>query len=122
MAETITLDEIKQNKAAAGIPDLILTSYVTLLTQADSCLDANSVDADIQKALKLNAVWHLIELQFRSGVDSERSPTGSSRKYTQQQGLSGTSYGQVLQTMDQYGCVTGIIGKSGRTMYLRSVG
>lgn len=122
MAVVITVADVKQLPAAASIPDAIISGYIAVVDQADACLDANSVPDDVQTALKLNAVWHLVELSLRGGVTSESSPTGASRSYTMSQGLASTPYGQILQTIDQYGCVTGLVSKTGNTMFFRAVG
>lgn len=122
MAVTITIAEVKELPAANKVPDAVLQGYIAAVDQANNCLDTNGVPDDIQRALKLNGVWHLVEIQSRGSVDSETSPTGASRKYQDKDGFNSTPYGQILQSLDTNYCLRTALGSPGNSLYLKSVG
>ena len=122
MAVSITLAQAKEIRIASSVPDAVLTGFIAQTNRADNCFDVNNVDNDIQTALKLNAVWHLVELFNRASVSSESSPTGSSRSYKDGEGFQSTPYGQVIQSMDTYNCMQNALIAPGNTMLFRSTG
>lgn len=122
MAVSITLSQVKELAVANAVPDAVLTGFIAQTNRADNCFDSNSVDNDIQTALKLNAVWHLVELFNRASVSSESSPTGASRSYKDGEGFQSTPYGQVVQSLDTYNCMQNALVAPGRTMLFRSSG
>ena len=122
MAVTITISDVKESVIAQSVPDSVLLGYIAATDLANNCLDLNSVDDNIQRSLKLNAVWHLVELSSRASVTSEKSPTGASRNYTQEQGFQSTPYGQILQSLDLNNCMRNALGSPGRSMFFGSTG
>ena len=121
MAVTITISDVRQLNTTRNIPDAVITSWISLVDAADSCLDTNNVPADQQTGLKLNAVWHLAELFRRGSVQSEKSPTGASRTYSDKEGFQSTPYGQILQSMDRHHCLRTAIGAPGKTAYFMNI-
>jgi hypothetical protein len=96
-----------------SLPDSVIYSYILISDQADACLDGSALDDNIQQALKLNAVAHMITLATAASgeVVNETSRTGASVTYKQNQGglgLASTSYGRLLQQIDSTGCLTGL--------------
>lgn len=122
MAETITAAEVKDGFTTSA-PDSEIALWITLVDQADTCLDANSVAPDIQRILKLTAVRHLLWGQSNSGkgtVTSESAPSGASRSYGQWKG-QGSPYWDTLKMADVTGCVRGVIDNKTQMRFM-SVG
>ncbi len=110
MAVTITPTEVKDGFETSA-PDSEISLWITLVDQADTCLDANSVADDIQKILKLTAVRHLLWGQSNSGrgsVTSQTAPSGASQSFGQWKGY-GSPYWDTLKMADVTGCVRSVI-------------
>lgn len=122
MAATITAAEVKSG-FSTSVPDSEINLWITLVDQADTCLDANSVAPNIQKALKLTAVRHLLWGQSNQGkgtVTSESAPSGASRSYGRWSG-DGSPYWEMLKMSDMTGCVRKIIDNK-RQLQFMSIG
>lgn len=116
MAVTITIDEVKDGFDTSASDDEINLA-ITIIDQAGACLDRNSVPDDIQRALKLYGVRHIMVMQDNSGrgtVTSETAPNGASRSYGQWKGAEGTPYRGLLNQLDRYGCVTSLLDNSNK--------
>lgn len=104
----ITPSDVKE-VISTNLPDSVISGFIAFVDQADSCLDNNGVSDELQKSLKIYAVAHMIELQQGGSVKSETDMDGEGVTYTNEfkgSGLSSTSYGNLVQQMDTYGCVT----------------
>jgi hypothetical protein len=98
-----------------------VAGFISLIDQADECLEANSVPGAVAKQLKVLGVRHLVSNSTdRGSVTQERSASGASRSYGSRR-KGDTGYLETLRTIDQYGCVTNIISRNG-SVQLRSVG
>jgi hypothetical protein len=126
MAAVITVEDVK-NGYATTVPDSEIQMLIDIVDGADACLDANSIPEATQKALKIYAVRHMLQLQANAGkgsVRSESAPSGASRSYSGYsggEGLSSTAYGSMLLQLDTTGCVTGILQNTGSVSFM-SVG
>lgn len=127
MATAITYAEVIDG-FSTSVPESEVDLLIAAIDQADTCLDNNSVAANVQKALKLAGVRHLLTLMGSSAsgkgaVSSETSPSGASRSYRAPQGgsLADTSYGAMLKQLDKYGCVVNQIENQAR-LSIRSIG
>lgn len=110
MAETITPEDVKDG-FATSLPDSELAMLISLVDQADDCLDSKQVPADVQRALKLYAVRHGATLQANEGrgsVTSERAPSGAGRSFAGWQFEGGSPYWKLLKQLDRTGCVVRI--------------
>lgn len=115
MAAAITVTDIKALEPGTQLPDSVLSQFIAVVDQADTCLDANSITEDVQKLLKSYGAAHLAAAASRGNVESESSPTGASRKYRGSQSknpLDTTQWGQQLQLLDSRGCVTNLLQTS----------
>ncbi len=117
MAAVITVDDVKD-----GYPTLVSDSEIQMLIDliggSDACLDAAAVPLNTQRALKIYAVRHMLQLQSNGGkgmVRSESAPSGASRSYAtwSGQGVASTPYGLMLKQLDTTGCITGIFENDG---------
>jgi len=128
MATAITYADVT-NGFTTSVPEAEVALYITVIDQADTCLDANSVASDVQKALKIAGVRHMLVLAGASAsgkgaVTSESAPSGASRSYKAPDGGSGlmaTSYGALLKQLDKHGCVVNQIENQVRQQ-IRSIG
>ena len=111
MAVTITVADV-QALISSSLPDAVIQGFIDFIDGADDCLDANSVPDSQQKNLKLFGVAHLATLQQQggAGVKSMSGPLGDSITYdTTQRAGEKTYWGQTLQSIDTYGCVSGLL-------------
>lgn len=126
MAAVITVSDVKAGFATT-VSDSEIEMLIEIVDGADSCLDAAAVPDARQRALKIYAVRHMLQMQANGGkgsVRSESAPSGASRSYSGWaggDGLLSTSYGSLLKQLDTTGCVTGILENDGNVMIL-SVG
>lgn len=126
MAAVITVSDVKAGFATT-VPDSEIEMLIEIVDGADACLDAAAVPESRQKALKIYAVRHMLQMQANGGkgsVRSESAPSGASRSYSGWaggDGLLSTSFGSLLKQLDTTGCVTGILENDGNVMVL-SVG
>jgi hypothetical protein len=126
MAVVITVDDVKEGYATT-VPDSEIEMLIEIVDGADACLDAAAVPDARQRALKIYAVRHMLQMQANGGkgaVRSESAPSGASRSYSGWaggDGLMSTSFGSLLKQLDTTGCVTGILENTGNVMIL-SVG
>jgi hypothetical protein len=126
MAVVITVSDVKEGFATT-VPDSEIEMLIEIVDGADACLDAAAVPESRQKALKIYAVRHMLQMQANGGkgaVRSESAPSGASRSYSGWaggDGLMSTSFGSLLKQLDATGCVTGILENSSNVMIL-SVG
>ena len=119
MAVTITATEVKDG-FTTSVPDAEVDLWITLVNQADTCLDKNKVADDIQRILKLTAVRHLLWGQSNQGrgtVTSESAPSGASRSYGQWKG-EGSPYWDTLKMADVTGCVRGVIDNKSQLRFM----
>lgn len=117
MAVTITISEVKQDPIAENTPDDLINAYIARVGQADQCLDSNQVPEAIQKAIKLNGIWHLIGIGIYGNAKSEKDPVGASITYKDNQGLDSTGYGQALRALDSHYCVVGMLDAGKRVLF-----
>lgn len=122
MAVTITVADVIAMQPTS-LPDSVVQLMIDTIDAADACLDANNVPDATQSLLKLYAVSHMVYMASRGNVTSESSPTGASRSYRQAYGgdLGGSQWGSLLLSLDQYGCVTGIL-QNDQTTFIGSMG
>lgn len=126
MAVVITVEDVKDGFATT-VPDSEIETLIEIVDGADACLDAAAVPDARQRALKIYAVRHMLQMQANGGkgaVRSESAPSGASRSYSGWAGGDGplsTSFGSLLKQLDTTGCVTGILENSSNVMIL-SVG
>ena len=126
MAAVITASDVKEGFATT-VSDSEIEMLIEIVDGADACLDAAAVPDARQRALKIYAVRHMLQMQANGGkgaVRSESAPSGASRSYSGWaggEGLMSTSYGSLLKQLDTTGCVTGILENDGNVMIL-SVG
>ena len=124
MAAVITPEDVT-NGFATDVSASEIPLYIAIVDGADACLDKNEVPDDTQRALKLLAVRHLLALQATGGrgnVTSESAPSGASRSYAKYTGTNGTYYGDLLKSLDLYGCLTRVIDANHVKVGLWSVG
>lgn len=125
MATTITVSDVKAGYATA-IPDDEITLMISVVDEANTCLDANSVSADRQQLLKTLGVRHMLAMMENDGrgkATSENAANGAGRSFAAFQGkdLGATRYGAMLKQLDQYGCVTQLLENTQR-LRIYSVG
>lgn len=111
MAVTITVADVKA-LITTSLPDAVIQGFIDYMDAADDCLDANGVPDAQQTNLKLFGVAHLITLQSQggAGVKSMSGPLGDSITYdSTQRSAEKTYWGQTLQSIDAYGCVTSLL-------------
>lgn len=125
MATAITSSDVKDG-FTTSVPDGEIDSLISVVDEADTCLDANSVSADKQKMLKLYAVRHLLTMQANQGrgtVASQSAPSGASQSFSSRKGmgLQSTFYGDMLKQIDDAGCVLAVINNA-QQLTLRRVG
>lgn len=122
MAVTITLEDVKAGfSTTMEDPEIMLA--ISLANSADACLDANVDSEDIQKALKLYSVWHILFMQANNGrgeVDRESAPSGASRSFSGAP-KNGSPYLDLLKQLDKSGCLTSLFENQNRLSF-RSVG
>lgn len=119
MAVTITTAEVKDGFSTT-VPDSEIALWITLVDQADACLDKNSVADDVQKILKLTAVRHLLWSQSNQGkgtVTSQTAPSGASQSFGQWKG-DGSPYWDTLKMADVTGCVRGVIDNKSQMQFM----
>jgi hypothetical protein len=98
-----------------------IAGYIAIMDQADACLTAKGVSGAIGKQLKVLGIRHLAaNASDRGAVTQERAVSGASRTYKERK-AGETGYLETLRTIDQYGCVLGLINKNAY-IQLRSVG
>lgn len=122
MATTITISDIKDG-FTTSLSDDQINLAIAVVDQANTCLDANSVSSDIQKALKIYGARHILSMQANSGrgeVTSESAPSGASRSFASRKVDSSPFY-SLLKQLDKYGCVIGQLENEAR-ISIRSVG
>ncbi len=110
MAVTITADDIVNDDFDYTISDDLVAASITVVDQADDCLDNNDVSEAMQKLLKVLGARHFLSMQINGGrgvVKSESAPSGASRSFSFSGG-SDTAYLQTLKSIDAYGCVSGL--------------
>lgn len=122
MAVDITPADVKAIQPT-GLPDSVIQLMIDTIDAADACLDANGVPDATQDLLKLYAVAHMVYMASRGNVKSESSPTGASRSYRDagDNDLTGSQWGNLLLSLDQYGCVTNILQRD-NIKFIGSVG
>lgn len=118
MAVTITEAEVKEFiSAAESVSSADLAMYIEVANEADDCLDANVVGNGLQRLLKLNAVAHLITKSNGGQLKSQRDFDGAQITFkgdSDAQGLSSTSYGQTVRSLDFHGCYNYLDVRKGR--------
>lgn len=117
MPATITIQDVK-DFYPNELPDSVITRYIGLLAQADTCLDKNSVPEVSQELLKLTAIAHLLTVQQGGGVKSEQDMDGASVTFKGTKGAS--PHIEQLRSMQGYSCVQGLVDKPKR--FAASVG
>lgn len=121
MAITLTTEEVKQFcPAAGGLADGDIDMYIGVVARADQCLDAAQVDDDTQRLLKLNAICHLLTKKMGGQVKSQSDFEGASISWEVYQakgyGLSSTTFGQQIKSLDFSRCFAFLDQKQGRFM------
>jgi hypothetical protein len=127
MAVSITYADVTDG-FSTSVPESLVDLLIATISEADACLDANSVAADTEKLLKLSAIRHMALLMGASesgkgAVTSESAPSGASRSYKPPStgDLSSTSYGIMLKQLDKFGCVVSLLQNDTKFMFM-SVG
>jgi hypothetical protein len=125
MATTITAADVKAGFTTT-LADAEIDMLISVVSEADACLDANNVASDRQKALKLYAVRHLLALQENDGrgkATSEQASNGAGRSFSTWQGkdLASTRYGAMVKQLDTFGCIRSVL-EPGTNISIRSVG
>lgn len=125
MAVVITVSDVKDGYATT-VSDSEIQMLIDIVDGADACLDAAAVPVARQRALKIYAVRHMLQMQANGGkgtVKSQSAPSGASQSFSgwTGTGLQSTSYGTLLKQLDTTGCVTAILENDGNVMIL-SVG
>lgn len=123
MSAIITVNQVNEY-IPNSLPSTVISSFIAVASKADSCLDGSGVSDEIQEAIKLAAIAHMVSLSGgNSGeITSERSRTGAAITYKQSEGgtgLSSTSYGRLLQQLDTTGCLVSLFKQS---RFIQSVG
>lgn len=121
MAVTLTASEVKAFcPTAGGLSDADIDMYIGVAGRADACLDNNQVDDDTQRLLKLNAICHLLTKKMGGQVKSQSDFEGASISWEIYQakgyGLSSTTFGQQIKSLDFSGCFSFLDHKQGRFM------
>lgn len=102
-----------------------LSGLIAIMDQADACLTANGVNADIGRQMKVLGVRHIATMMPKTAsggrVISERAVSGASRAFQQSTSIRGSFYGDVLSQIDKTGCVVRLIENNAPIMF-RSVG
>jgi len=112
MPYIITTTQVRDG-FSTGASDADLTAYIAITVQADACLTANSVADVIGMQLKILAVRHMASDATDGGdITQERAVSGASRSYSQRKSGS-TGYLNTLRSLDQYGCVGGLVSNGG---------
>lgn len=120
MSYAITIAAIKDGFATSA-SDADLLAYIAVVDQADICLQAHGVPADIGRQLKILGVRHLAaNANDRGAVVQERAVSGAARSYSERK-PGETGYLETLRTIDKYGCVLGTVNRNA-SVQLRTVG
>lgn len=127
MATAITYADVTDG-FSTSVSQAQIELLITIIDEADTCLDANSVSASKQEMLKVMAVRHMAVMMGASesgkgAVTSEHAPSGASRSYKAPSGmtLDSTTYGAMLKQLDGYGCITSLLENTAN-LSIRSVG
>lgn len=121
MPVTLTATEVKAFCAAAGgLSDSDIDMYIGVAARADQCLDNNQIDDDTQRLLKLNAICHLLTKKMGGQVKRQSDFEGASISWQTYQsegyGLSSTTFGQQIKSLDFSNCFGFLDQKQGRFM------
>lgn len=122
---TIDLGAVQKGYSAT-ICDVDVDGMIQVVNQADACLAAKSVSAEVGRNLKVLAVRHMLALTSNNGagvVASERSASGAARSFAGRAGsdITSTSYGALLQQLDKSRCVVSLFVGSGSS-FLMTIG
>jgi len=74
MAVVITVADVK-NGYPTTVPDDEIQMLINIVDIADACLDGAGIPDDTQKALKIYAVRHMLQMQANAGKGAIRSQT-----------------------------------------------
>ncbi len=122
MAVTITVSDVRE-VIKSSLPDAVIVGLIAHMDRADQCLDANMVDDDSQRNLKLFAVAHLLQLQDLGAYASETAPTGASQTYrTTGNDLTNTGWGKIVSALDLFGCIRSNLAPTGSRLFFKAVG
>lgn len=116
MAVTITVQDVR-NCISTGKNDAAIQSFIAVIDTADTCLDANQIPDAIQQVLKTNAVAHMLQLADGGQITSERDQDGASVTVATPKtgsGLSATTYGELVLTMQGADCIRAVIDQPKR--------
>lgn len=120
MSWAITISEVKDGFSTSA-SDADLAAYMALVDQADACLTLKGVHSAVGRQLKILGVRHLATSSSdRGAVVEEQAVSGARRRYNERAGGE-TGYLQTLRSIDQYGCVLGLVNRNARIQF-RSVG
>ena len=113
MAATITAADVKDGFATT-VSDTEIDLLISVVSEADACMDAAGVSDERQRVLKIYAVRHMLSMQSNGGrgnVTSESAPSGASRSYSAWKGVgvNATPYGSMLKQLDVNGCVVRLL-------------
>ena len=106
----ITAEDVKDS-FETGASDKAIELAIGLVASAEQCLLAYKVPQATIDALLTYAVRHILTIQENGGrglVKSESAPSGASRSYVA--GQSGQTYLDLVNQLDRWGCVTGLLG------------
>ncbi|MCC4288513.1 DUF7370 family protein [Vreelandella aquamarina] len=109
MAVTITAEDVTGYGIAAPAP--VIDGLILLMAQADECLDKHRVPDDVQRTLKLYGVGHMAALASGGQIRSQSAPNGASRSFAVPSGvgLASTTWGALLKSLDQWGCIANLL-------------
>lgn len=114
MAVIISYDDVTNGYLTSVAEDEV-NMLIDIISIADDCLDSKEVPESTQRALKIYAVRHMLQLQANAGLGvltSRRSPSGASQTFASWKGSGGvgaTAYGNLLKSLDVSGCLIDII-------------
>lgn len=123
MAITITIEEIRE-RYNITISDEALTDIIAVVNTIVPCLEANYQEA-IGKLIAYSLTAHMAEMQSGRRVKSQSAANGASQSFElgrEGEGLSSTTYGQMVKQLDTNGCTDPITGESSTAGFLVSLG
>jgi hypothetical protein len=126
MAVVITAADVK-NGFSTVVPDDEIGLLISIVAEADACLDAALVPDDRQRILKIYAVRHMLAMQANNGqgvLTGRTAPSGASQSFSAWKGVgvNATPYGNLLKQLDKNGCLVALIENDGPYLAAFSVG
>lgn len=113
MAVSITYDDVVNGYETTVVQDEI-DMYIDIINLSDACLDAALIPDQKQRAMKILAVRHILQMQANGGLGvltGRRAPSGASQSFAAWRGvgISSSTYGNLLKQLDSSGCIVNIL-------------